>query len=67
MGIVAVTSTGEDFLKEPAHLTEIQTVIQKGTGKEMELVIASMDNDPHTDIGAIDMEQFIHMEIEIEE
>ena len=67
LGIVAATSTGEDFLKEPAHLTEIQTVIQKGTGKEMELVIASMDNDPHTDIGAIDMEQFIHMEIEIEE
>lgn len=67
LGIVAATLTGEDFLKEPAHLAEIQAVIQKDTGKEMELVIASMENDPNSDIGAIDMEQLIHMEIEIED
>ncbi len=67
LGIVAPTATGEDFLKDPAHLEEIRTVIQKSTGKEMELVIASMDNDPHLDVGAIDMEQLIHMEIEIED
>ena len=67
LGILAATSTGEDFLKEPAHLEEIQEVIRKSTGKEMELVIASIDNDPHADVGIIDMEQLIHMEIEIEE
>ena len=32
----------------------------------MTLEIASFENDPHTDIGEIDMNQ-IHMEIEIEE
>lgn len=67
LGILAATSTGEDFLKEPAHLEEIRAVIQKGIGKEMELVIASVESDPNTEIGAIDMEQLIHMEIEIEE
>ena len=67
LGILAATSTGEDFLKEPAHLEEIRAVIQKGTGKEMELVIASVESDPNTEIGTIDMEQLIHMEIEIEE
>ena len=33
----------------------------------MELVIASVESDPNTEIGTIDMEQLIHMEIEIEE
>ena len=66
LGIIAASSTKADSLKTPEHLAEIQAVIQRGTGKEMTLEIASFENDPHTDIGEIDMNQ-IHMEIEIEE
>ena len=67
LGIIAATSTGEDFLKEYRHVQEILAVIQKNTGKEVELLIASAETDPHTDVGAIDIEQVINMEIEIEE
>lgn len=67
LGILAASSTKADFLKEPGHLEEIRAVIQRGTGKEMDLEIASLENDPHSDIGEIDMNQIIHMEIEIEE
>lgn len=66
LGIIAASSTKADSLKMPEHLAEIQAVIQSGTGKEMTLEIASLENDPHSDIGEIDMNQ-IHMEIEIEE
>ncbi len=65
--ILAASSTGEAFLKEPEHMAEIQAVIEKATGKTIELVIASREDDPHADVGIIDMEQIIHMEIEIEE
>ena len=47
--------------------SELQAVILKGTGKEIALEIASFDNDPYEAIGEIDMNQVIHMEIEIEE
>lgn len=67
LGIVAATSTKADFWKEPGHLEELQAVIQRKTGKVMDLEIASLENDPHSDIGEIDMNQIIHMEIEIEE
>lgn len=67
LGIIAATSTGEDFLKEYRHVQEILAMIQKNTGKEVELLIASAETDPHTDVGAIDIEQVINMEIEIEE
>ena len=66
LGIIAASSTKEDFLKAPEHLAEIRAVILRGTGKEMDLEIASPDHDPHFDVGEIDMNQ-IHMEIEIEE
>ena len=65
--ILAASSTGEAFLKEPEHMAEIQAVIEKATGKTIELVIASREDDPHADVGIIDMEQIIHMEIEIED
>lgn len=67
LGIIAASVTGEEFLKEPSHLEEIRAVIQKNTGKEIELSVASADSDPHPDVGEVDMEQLIHMEIEIEE
>ncbi len=67
LGILAATATGEDFLREARHLEEITQVIQKSTGKEMELQIASVRTDPNGDVGAIDIEQLIHMEIEIED
>lgn len=67
LGIIATSSTKADCLKNPENLKELQAVIQRGTGKEMDLEIASLENDPHSDIGIIDMNQIIHMEIEIEE
>ncbi|MCI8862612.1 MAG: DNA polymerase III subunit gamma/tau [Lachnospiraceae bacterium] len=67
LGIIAASSTKEEFLKEPAHLEEIRAVLQRGTGKEMDLEVASLENDPHSEIGEIDMNQIIHMEIEIED
>ena len=67
LGIIAATPTGEAFLKEYRHIEEISGVIQKITGKMVEILIACAESDPHTDVGAIDIEQVIHMEIEIEE
>ncbi|MBP3925907.1 MAG: DNA polymerase III subunit gamma/tau [Clostridium sp.] len=67
LGIIAATSTGEAFLKEYRHLEEISAVIQKSTSKEVELLVACAEDDPHTDVGVIDIEQVIHMEIEIED
>ena len=67
LGIIAASATKEDFLKEPGHLAEIQAALQRGTGKEIDLEIASLENDSHLDIGEIDMNQIIHMEIEIED
>lgn len=67
LGIVAATSTGEGFLKEERHLKEIGAVILRASGKEVELQIASAETDPHREIGAIDLGQIIHMDIEIEE
>ncbi len=67
LGILAASSTKEEFIKDPGHLSELQAVILKGTGKEIALEIASFDNDPYEAIGEIDMNQVIHMEIEIEE
>ncbi len=67
LGIIASTPTGEEFLKEPEHMDEIAAVIREGTGKEIELQVASVGTDSHGDVGAIDIEQLIHMEIEIEE
>lgn len=67
LGIVTATATGEGFLKEERHLQEIAAMIREDTGKEVELQIASAETDAHKDVGAIDIEQLIHMEIEIEE
>ena len=67
LGILASTATGEDFLREARHLEEISEAIRKDTGKEIELQIASAHTDPNEDVGAIDIEQLIHMEIEIED
>jgi len=67
LGVIAATATGEGFLKEYSHSEELKAVIQKVSGKEIELFIASGENDPHREVGAIDIEQIIRMEIEIEE
>ncbi len=67
LGIIAATPTGEAFLKEEAHLREIRNVICQDTGKEMEILVACVQNDPHGDVGAIDIEQLIHTEIEYED
>jgi len=67
LGIIAATPTGEAFLKEYRHIQEITNVILKETGKEVELLIASSESDPYQDVGAINIEQVINMEIEIEE
>ena len=67
LGIIASTSTGEEFLKKEEHLNEIKAVIQRDIGKEMELLVASAESDTHKDVGAIDLGQVIHMDIEIEE
>lgn len=67
LGIITETSTGEMFLKEGAHLQEIRSVIQRDTGKDMEILVACAESDPHTEVGAIDIEKVIHTEIEIEE
>jgi DNA polymerase-3 subunit gamma/tau len=67
LGIIAATPTGEDFLKDPEHLGEITAVIQRDTGKSMEILVASAATDPHKNVGAIDIEKIIHMEIEIED
>lgn len=67
LGIIAATPTGEAFLKEEAHLREIRNVILQDTGKEMEILVACRESDPHKDVGAIDIEQLIHTEIEYED
>ena len=67
LGIIAATPTGEAFLKEEAHLREIRNVIFQDTGKEMEILVACAGSDPHKDVGAIDIEQLIHTEIEYED
>ena len=67
LGIIAATPTGEAFLKEEAHLREIRNVILQDTGKEMEILVACAQTDPHKDVGAIDIEQVIHTEIEYED
>ena len=67
LGIIAATPTGEAFLKETRHLQEIKNVILQDTGKDMEILVACMENDPHEEVGAIDIGQVIHTEIEIEE
>lgn len=67
LGIIAATPTGEGFLKEYRHIEEISGVIQKITGKMVEILVACAENDPHAEVGAIDIEQVIHMEIEIED
>ena len=66
LGIIAATPTGEAFLREEAHIREIRNVILQDTGKEMEILIACAQNDPHADVGAIDIEQLIHTKIEYE-
>ena len=67
LGIIAATPTGEAFLKETRHLQEIKHVILQDTGKDMEILVACMENDPHSEVGAIDIEQVIHTEIEFED
>ncbi len=67
LGIIAATPTGEAFLREEAHIREIRNVILQDTGKEMEILIACAQNDPHADVGAIDIEQLIHTKIEYED
>ena len=67
LGIIAATPTGEAFLNEGKHLAEIRQVILQETGKDMEIQVACMENDPHGDVGAIDIEQVIHTDIEYEE
>ena len=54
-------------MKEEAHLREIRNVILQDTGKEMEILVACRESDPHKDVGAIDIEQLIHTEIEYED
>lgn len=67
LGILAATPTGESFLKEEAHLREIRGVILQDTGKDMEIQVACAENDPHREVGVIDIEQVIHTEIEYED
>ena len=67
LGIIAATPTGEAFLKETRHIQEIKNVILQDTGKDMEILVACMENDPHAEVGAIDIEQVIHTEIEFED
>ena len=67
LGIVTATPTGEAFLKEEAHLREIRNVILQDTGKNMEILVACAGSDPHKEVGAIDIEQVIHTEIEYED
>lgn len=67
LGIITATPTGEAFLKEEAHLREIRNVILQDTGKNMEILVACAGSDPHKDVGAIDIEQVIHTEIEYED
>ena len=67
LGIIAATPTGEAFLKETRHIQEIKNVILQDTGKDMEILVACMENDPHSEVGAIDIEQVIHTEIEFED
>ena len=67
LGIIAATLTGEAFLKETRHIQEIKNVILQDTGKDMEILVACMENDPHAEVGAIDIEQVIHTEIEFED
>ncbi len=42
-------------------------MILQDTGKDMEILVACMENDPHAEVGAIDIEQVIHTEIEFED
>ena len=44
-----------------------ENVILQDTGKDMEILVACMENDPHAEVGAIDIEQVIHTEIEFED
>ena len=44
-----------------------ENVILQDTGKDMEILVACMGNDPHAEVGAIDIEQVIHTEIEFED
>ena len=67
LGIIAATPTGEAFLKETRHIQEIKNVILQDIGKDMEILVACMENDPHAEVGAIDIEQVIHTEIEFED
>ncbi len=67
LGIIAATPTGEAFLKETRHLQEIKNVILQDTGKDMEILVGCQENDPHTEVGAIDFAQVIHTDIEFED
>ena len=54
--------------KLTAHVEqEIRNVILQDTGKDMEILVACIENDPHAEVGAIDIEQVIHTEIEFED
>ena len=53
----AVTKNGKQY----------ENVILQDTGKDMEILVACMENDPHAEVGAIDIEQVIHTEIEFED
>ncbi len=67
LGILARNSLAEESLKQADHIAQLEDLIEEKIQRKIEIQVASAQTDPNKNIGIIDIEKVIHMDIEEEE
>ena len=67
LGILARNSLAEESLKQTDHIAQLEELIEKRIQRKIQIQVASAQTDPNKNVGVIDFEKIIHMDIEEEE
>lgn len=67
LGILARNSLAEESLKQADHITQLAELIERKIQRRIEIQVASAQTDPNKNVGIIDIEKVIHMDIEEED
>ena len=67
LGILARNSLAEESLKQADHIAQLEELIEKRIQRKIQIQVASAQTDPNKNVGVIDFEKIIHMDIEEEE
>ena len=67
LGIIARNTLAEDSLKQSDHIAQLEELIERRIQRKIQVQVASAQTDPNKNVGVIDIQKIIRMDIEFED